>query len=145
MDIRKINTHHSRGTSVQYFCQGESRSTNLVLRQGNANKPVKDVCKSREIRIAFNQVPGMFEINTETMVEYHSKPGRANMPEMLSPFLTSHNLKPTWKNAHGFWGSYDQETGLWNGIVALVSKISIQHVGTDLQNQRQNCKFLFLV
>ena len=125
MDIKKVGSLHSRGTVFQYYCQGESHSSRLLLRQGNVNKQVADVCNSRKVRVAYNQDPGVFEVNTKTntLVEYYRQlgPGLANLPEIMSSFLHSHNLIPTWHHANGAWGSFDEDTGRWTGIIGLVS------------------------
>ena len=104
MDIKKVGSLHSRGTIFQYFCQGESHSSKLILRQGNANKPVADVCTtSRDVVIAFYQNPPFFELDSETnTIVDHGSDGRDG--EILSSFLHSHNLIPDWRE----WTTPDQ-------------------------------------
>ena len=121
-----VGSLHSRVTSFQYFCQGKSTSSKLFLRQGKVNKHVGDVCtKPREVRVAFNQEPSVFEVDTSTntMVEYSYSPGILYTHEVLAPFFRSHNLIPIWHDANGGWGSIDTDTGLWTGVVGLVSGI----------------------
>ena len=96
MDIKKVGSLHSRGIIFQYFCQGESHSSRLLLTQGNVNKRVADVCTTfREVRIVYKQDPPWFELDTDTntIVDQGSK-GRDG--EILSHFLQSHKLIPTW-------------------------------------------------
>ena len=38
--------------------------------------------------------------------------------EILSPFLVSNDLVPTWTNCNGTWGSF--KNGSWTGAVAEV-------------------------
>ena len=98
----------------------------MILRQGYVNKPVVDVCTApREVRIAFKQNPGWFEVDTETntMVETEypdNLNGHGRDGEILSPFLHSHNLIPTWLDAKS-GGRFDEDSGLWTGVIGLVS------------------------
>ena len=81
--------------------------------------------------MAFNQDPGVFEVdveNTNTMVTYPvwwSMLEGAYPNEILSSFFTSHHLTPTWQDANYTWGWFDEETGLWTGAVGLVSRICV--------------------
>ena len=98
MDIKKVGSLHSRVTPFQYFCQGESHSSKLLLRQGHVNKPMADVCTaSREVRIAFGQ-------------DLH---GYGRDGEILRSFLDNHNLVPI---------RLDTDSGILN----FVSRTSFQ-------------------
>ena len=105
-----VNSLRSRVTDFQYFCQGEDQSSKLQLRKGKVNKQVGEVCTSsatRQVRIAFRQDPGsiVVDMDTNTIVGSHG--------EILTSFLLSHNLIPTWLDA-------DQEG---HGVYELVSGI----------------------
>ena len=72
MDIKKVGSLPSRGTIFQYFCQGESHSRKLFLREGNVNQQVADVCTApRDVRIVFDPNIRSVKVDTETntMVE----------------------------------------------------------------------------
>ena len=108
--------------NLSIFCQGESQPSKLLLRQGNVNQQVADVCTSREVRVAHIPHKALsIKVNTETntLDEYPlTGPGRSDAHEngipypyeILSTFLSSHNLNPTWHNP-------------WSppGIIALVN------------------------
>ena len=125
MDIKKVGSLHSRVTPFQYFCQGESHSSKLLLRQGNVNKQVADVCKPRpkEIRIAFNQDWGIWVENDKMVLQDTDQDCLTGFCyyEILSTFFTSHNLNPTWHDADGSFNFYDEDTGLWTSLIGLVS------------------------
>ena len=112
MDIKKIGTLHSRGTTFQYYCQGDSHSIKLLLRQGNANKPEKDLCV-RKVRISrvHHQMSLLVVPDPETgmtvMWEFgalNNKGGIGpwnwigpNVPwhwQIFKPFFKYHNLQP---------------------------------------------------
>jgi hypothetical protein len=42
--------------------------------------------------------------------------------DILSTFFSNLNLTPTWQHANQDWGSFNETTGLWSGIMALVRK-----------------------
>ena len=119
MDIQNIGSLHSRGTIFQYFCQGESHPSKLLLRKGKVNKAVTDVCKQREVRIAPS-----FWVDNETNIMTpwtNSDPWTGILfEEILSPFFTSNNLNPTWYYDETV-ETVDEDTGLWTGRIGLVS------------------------
>ena len=127
MDIKKVGSLHSRGTIFQYFCQGESHSSKLMIRQGNVNKQVADVCKHRprQVRVAYDQMVKVNTYHANTMVKRTSEEfwnGYIH-EEILSSFLLSHNLIPTWHGVHGSSSFFDEDTGLWTGVIGLVSLV----------------------
>ena len=112
-----------------YTCQGESdESTKFHLK--HLNRPVKDVCKTQGVRIAFNQdtdfqyLENNNAMYTDFPVSYSILFGSYPY-EILTSFFTSHNLTPTWQDANYTWGSWDEETGLWTGAVGLVSRTGL--------------------
>ena len=91
---------------------------------------MKEVCgeKKREVRIAYNQYnqyDGRFEVDnvTNTMVEFPvaDLPIYAYEWERLSSFFQTYNLSPVFYDCNDTWGWLDEDTGLWNGAVAMVS------------------------
>ena len=128
MDIKKVGSLHSRGTIFQYFCQGESHSSKLMIRQGNVNKHVADVCKHRprQVRVAFDKGKHInVDADTNTMVLRTKDKSWTGIrhDEILSSFLLSHNLIPTWLDVNGARETFDEDTGLWTGMIGLVSLV----------------------
>ena len=134
VDIKKAGSLSFRGTDFEYFCQGESHSSKLILRQEKVNKQVGYVCSNpREVRMAYTQYESyrrQFELDTETntMLEYPYSPWlHTPYHEMLSPFFSSHNLIPTWIDASGEGTDQSRRTkswdDVWTGKIGLVSGI----------------------
>jgi hypothetical protein len=116
----------SPNTIFHFTCQGQpyNQSTKLLLREGQVNRPIGEVCMDRLVRVAFNQYPDIFEVdmeNNEKMVEYPLDPGGAWNYEILSSFFTSYGLTPNFLDCNDTWGSFNETTGEWTGAVALVA------------------------
>ena len=109
---------------------GGSEAAQLFLRLGKVNQQITDLCKPI-IRMAFNQYENTLLLNMEknTMVEYPVELSILSQSawsyEILSSFFYSQNLTPTWQDANGTWGWLDEDTGLWNGAMAMVSFMKI--------------------
>ena len=103
MDIKSVGSLHSRGIHFQYFCQGQSHSSNMILRQGNVNKQVADICTT-DVRITFSwddqRITFKFDLVTNTMIVPEYPDGHLNShgrdADILASFLHSHNLILTW-------------------------------------------------
>ena len=77
---------------------------------------MKDVCRlaSREIRIAYNRLPPLFDvINQEVDSTTLEGP-------FLETFLEKYDLRPTFVNANYNWGSKNETSGIWDGLIGLV-------------------------
>jgi hypothetical protein len=95
----------------------------LLTKNGKVNRGIDEVCTDKFVRVAFNQDSESFEVNTETnaLIEYPMKAGEPAWPwEILSSFFANNKLTPTFKDCNQTWGSLDEDTGLWNGAVAMV-------------------------
>ena len=141
VDVKKDGSLNLQRTIFQFTCYGEfDKPRKLLLRQGQVNRPVAEVCKDRVVRTAFNQDGNAFQLNVEksthptlggasnhyamftTAVFYHLKYG-AFPYDILSSFYTFYHLTPTWIDAHQSWGWFNPETGLWTGATGLVSRL----------------------
>ena len=62
----------SLSSTFNFTCHGLSaKSTQLIMKRGRVNRDVGDVCQGGNIRVAFNQEPGVFEVEDNKMVEYN--------------------------------------------------------------------------
>jgi hypothetical protein len=101
-----------------------AKSTQMELVRGKVNRPVADVCQGGKIRVAY--IPYVFEVKDNKMVKYPVSDsawyGVAYDYEILSTFLNAHQLIPTYIDNNGSYadGSWDEESGQWTGMVALV-------------------------
>ena len=121
----KAKKDGSPNTIFKFQCSGNSSHfhTMLLTKDGKVNRGIDEVCTDKFVRVAFNQDPGKFEVNTETnaLIEYPVKAGEYAWPwEILSSFLSNNKLTPIFKDCNKTWGSLDEDTGLWNGAVAMV-------------------------
>ena len=89
--------------------------------------PVEDVCKGGKIRVAWNEMPGWFDVDTKDnkMVQFdypNSKPmhtSHLTYPhEILTSFMIEHQLSPIYFDNYWRWGEWG--SGRWWGAVAMV-------------------------
>ena len=124
MDMKKDRILNLRRTIFYFTCQGESdKSSKLLIKQGQIDRPMAEVCKKRVIRMAYINRSGSFHLdvaNNNTMVTTPGWVGFAEYSRILSSFFISHGLTPTWQNANGDRGRFIEETGMWTGVKAMV-------------------------
>ena len=140
-------------TLFTYTCYGEDAK--LLLRLGQVNRPVGELCRPR-VRMAYNIAEGKLYVITGTLtfdkgtqvvqlVDKYKMLDIAKVlsaqgwggniavdngafpSEYLSSFFTSKNLTPSWHYAYQVAGSQDEQTGLWNGAIGMVSYIIWEH------------------
>ena len=121
-----------------------AESTQLELVRG-MYRPVSDLCQG-EIRVAFNQLPGLFIVVYNTIYKknvmlrtpmamsvWNAAAGYGSYPwEILLSFADAHQQIFIFKDNNETWGYFDTETGQWRGAVAMVRAyiISIGIEGT---------------
>ena len=91
---------------------------------------MEDICRGRQIRVAFNQSPRRFEVDMHTgkMVQYPvgwsvkaAASGYGLYPyEILSTFVDAQQLSPIFIDNQQTWGKYDTEAEQWRGAVGMV-------------------------
>ena len=103
---------------INIFCLEESdiRHVKAFVKDGKVSTN-KEMCRRKIVRMAYNHEVGSFELDEDGKVK---KITRQN--DALISFFSSQNLTPVWENANYTWGWFDEETGRWNGAVALVSQ-----------------------
>ena len=95
-------------------------STNAQLKLVRGRyKPVTDVCKGGQIRVAFNQYPGYFEVKDNKMKKYDWQ-GWTYDWEVLSTFFINHQLRAVYFDNRYTWLYFDTQTQQWRGAVAMV-------------------------
>ena len=103
----------------------------LLLKNATLNKNLgfDDVCKEKQVFVAYNHEPGMFEVNNITgeMVRYPVDPRIAYVNiaaewEVEAAFFETNNIKPIWLNANFTWGWYDNVTDQWTGATGMIEK-----------------------
>ena len=111
-----------------------AKSTELLLERGRVSRPLRDVCRGGEIRVAYNNAPGLYLMDwNDKMVEYEYDGSQSinhvTFPhEIITSFHKKHQLRPTYKYNYQQWGRY-QWTGceklctqdrMWNGAMGMV-------------------------
>ena len=127
----------TRSSVVQFVmtCPGMSHSSTFTLHmrdngEVDDGKVWGDLCREKRVNIAYNNYPGLFEVNEDTgeMVRYPVKPVPGvyeYIPydwEILETFFLNNDIIPAWINCHYTWGSYDKELGKWTGAVGKVRR-----------------------
>ena len=102
-------------SDITVTCTGLFRR-GVLYNLTNSLGHMKDVCRlaSREIRIAYNRLPPLFDvINQEVDSTTLEGP-------FLETFLEKYDLRPTFVNANYNWGSKNETSGIWDGLIGLV-------------------------
>ena len=109
-----------------YTCYGkaESQSTKLLLRKGQVNRPVGELCQQM-IRVGYIWTRMHFEVNNYIMIKprpyYTIMRGRAHTARMLSSFFNHQNLTPRWQWDHNEkWGYYYNASDKYTGLIGYV-------------------------
>ena len=112
----------------------------MMHKNGSVSKNVRyqDLCVERfAINVAYNNEPGYFEVENNSMVDLREKYGRthgelvgkySNIPEddeILSKFFLNNNIIINWIDCNYTWGWFDYETGKWTGAVGKVTIYSV--------------------
>ena len=93
------------------------------MERGTVTAHVADVCKGRQIRVAWNWM-GILNMKEKDnkFIQYnyadvtHLYANHITFPhEILSSFLTEHHLSPTFRWARQDWGTWHPETKKWSG------------------------------
>ena len=118
-----------------------AKSTQLHMKGVRVNSPVGNVCKGGQIRVAYNNMAGWFDVDMKDnkMVEYFYD-GSQNINhitfphEILTSFLNVHQLSATYLYNHQQWGASELTDGelsphVWIGAVAMVRRKYLYFVG----------------
>ena len=73
--------------------------------------------RGKTLKIAYNNLSPYFRLDEDGSIDDESLEYY-----YLETFLSYSGVKPEFINANMTWGSMDKETGIWNGVVGLVSK-----------------------
>ena len=101
----------------------------MMFRNGSVSNNIRyqDICTDRFlVNVAYNNVPGMFELRNNLMAEYpinNIKGQFSNMPsdyEILLKFFQNHPINVNWIYCYQNWGWYDYQIGKWTGAVGQV-------------------------
>ena len=119
-------------------CQITSRTThNVLISKEISYKSYKEICSGepKKVNLGYNndynmQKPeiSLMKVENNTLMPYppHGTHLYGEISavsyvwEILSKFLTVHNIEPNWLDCHFSWGWYSQELGGWTGCMGKV-------------------------
>ena len=114
------------GNAMSIFHKGLLLLKNATV---NWNLGFNDVCNEKQVIVAYNNDPEIFEVSNITgeMVEYPVKPymryiSMALEYEIQAAFFETNNIKPTWLNCNYTWGTLNYTTGQWSGAVGMIQR-----------------------
>ena len=124
-----------KGWIFNLVCPGNAMSVSherlLLLKNATVNRNLgfDDVCKEKQVYVAYNNDAGIFEINNVTgeMVKfpvqlYVSFVQIAYDWEIQEAFYEFNNIKPKWINCNYTWGTLNLKTGQWSGAVGMIQR-----------------------
>ena len=107
----------------------------LLLKSATVNRDsgFGDVCKEKQVDVAYNNAFRQFEVRKGEMVRtghYYSvrpwvKYGSGSVArewEIQAAFFKYNNITPHWINANFDWGIENYTTGQWSGAVGLIQR-----------------------
>ena len=112
------------------YAKGISHKELLLLKNAtvNWNSGFDDVCKEKEVYVAYNNEPWAFEVShSGDMVKYPVKPFVSYLNvvwewEIQEAFFETNNIQPKWLNALGTLGTLNYTTGQWSGAVGMIQR-----------------------
>ena len=124
-----------RGWIFNLVCSGNAASVSherlLLLKNAtvNWNLGFEDVCKEKQVIIAYNNNPPWFERSNITgeLVKYPVTPYMQYQSmvwewEIQAAFFEANIIKPIWLNANFTWGTLNETTGQWSGAVGMIQR-----------------------
>ena len=135
------NTHDGeQGWIFDLVCPSNGKSAShkglLLLKNDavNGNLGFEDICKERHVRIAYNDHPQYFLLNSKLgeMVKLRDSPGQpfpsvgfygvAKQWEIQASFFKTYNVIPDWINCNFTFGTLNETTGQWSGAVGVIQR-----------------------
>ena len=97
----------------------------------NSNFGFDDVCREKQVSIAYNNQHPTFLLQNEQMVEYPVQiwvrhRSIAYEWEIQAAFFANNNIKPKWRWANQDWGRLNYTTGQWSGACGMIQKDEAQ-------------------
>ena len=124
-----------KGWIFELVCPGNAKRVSykglLLLKNATVNRNLSfnDVCREKQVLVAYNNEAPVFEVSNITgeMVEYPVAPyisygNIAHEWEIQAAFFAYNNIKPLWLNANYTWGTLNYTTGQWTGAVGMIQR-----------------------
>ena len=112
-------------------CQLKSKTTHDVLISKEISyKSYKDICsgEKKKVNLGYNNDYNILKVENNTLMPYpphgthlHGEISAVSYVwEILSTFISIHNIEPNWLNCGFSWGWYSAELGGWTGCMGKV-------------------------
>ena len=124
-----------KGWVFKLVCPGNTMSVShkrlLLLKNATVNRNLgfDDVCRYKNVVVAYNNEFPVFEVSQVTgeMVKfqvrnYLHEGSIAREWEIQATFFATNNINPKWINANFNWGILNDTTGQWSGAVGLIQR-----------------------
>ena len=120
------------GWIFDFVCPGNAVSKSherlLLLKNATVNRIFlfDDVCKDKQVLVAYNNEIPIFEVS-DTTGEMVTEPSSASPYiywewEIQVAFFANNNIKPIWLNAYYNWGRLNYTTGQWTGACGMIQR-----------------------
>ena len=113
-------------------CEVTSSTThNVLISKEISYKSYKEICSGepKKVNMGYIYDEKYFKVENNTMVLISRKPKdyiygvESTMPydgEVLSKFISTHNIEPNWLDCNKTYGYYDEDLGGWTGCIGQV-------------------------
>ena len=141
-----LNHEGENGWIFNLICPGNAMSVSherlLLLKNAKVNRNIgfDDICNEKHVRIAYNNHPQLFVLNSKSgeMVDIPDFPGQPFPSVGLSTgiskewqiqalFFKTNNVIPEWINCNFTWGTLNETTGQWNGAVGVIQRVEADY------------------
>ena len=112
-------------------CEVTSNTThNVLISKEISYKSYKEICSGepKKVNLGYNNDYNILIVENNTLMPYppvgtHLYGEFSALSydwEVLSSFISIHNIEPNWLNCDYTWGWYDEDLGGWTGCMGKV-------------------------
>ena len=112
-------------------CEVASNTThNALISKEISYRSYKEICSGepKKVNLGYNNDWRILKVEDNTLIpypeygtyEYGEESAFTFDWEILSKFISIHNIEPNWLNCNYTWGWYDEDLGGWTGCMGKV-------------------------
>ena len=111
-------------------CHVTSITTHDVLVSKDMTyKSYREICSGepKKVNLGYNNDPWLMKVENNSLLhipvqdyKFENVPLLSQDWEVLSKFVSIHNIEPNWVDCHYSWGHYDEDLGGWTGCMGKV-------------------------
>ena len=142
-----------KGWMFSLVCPGNAMSVAhkglLLLTNATVNRNLgfDDVCREKQVYIAYNNDHLVFEVSNITgeMVKYPLSRIVSYTPvawewEIQAAFFKYNSITPLWFNCNYTWGSLNETSGQWSGAVGMIQRDEADYAIFGFAGTYSRCK-----